>query len=94
MDDVLNKYYDYLKYELNYSDLTISDYQQHLGKYKEYLNERKLNYLKVNKDDVIEMLKYLDGLKLSIWSFPIIFRLLISSINCFLNNSYFSFPPV
>lgn len=65
MDDVLNKYYDYLKYELNYSDLTISDYQQHLGKYKEYLNERKLNYLKVNKDDVIEMLKYLDGLKLS-----------------------------
>ena len=65
MDDVLNKYYEYLKYELNYSELTISDYKQHLDKYKEYLNERKLNYLRVNKDEVIEMLKYLDSLKLS-----------------------------
>ncbi len=65
MDKVLDKYYDYLKYELNYTDNTISDYQLHINKYLEYLNNNHLDYTKVKKDDVTKLLKYLDAQKLS-----------------------------
>ena len=45
MDKVLEKYYEYLKYELNYSDNTISDYKLHILKYKEYLDKIDLTLL-------------------------------------------------
>lgn len=64
MNNILEKYRDYLKYELNYSENTISEYFLHLTKYMEYLDERKLDYLKITKDNVIVYLKYLDSLKL------------------------------
>ncbi len=63
--ELRQKYEDYLKYELNYSFNTIKGYFLHLDKYFEYLKENNINYLTINKDDVIEYLKYLDEKKLS-----------------------------
>ena len=88
MDKVLNKYYEYLKYELNYSDNTISDYKLHILKYKEYLDKNHLNYLNIKKDDVINMLKYLDSLKLSNRSISNILSALRSLYNYLLDEKY------
>lgn len=65
MEDIKNKYHDYLKYELNYSEHTISEYFLHLNKYLEYLEVHKLSYKCITKSDIITFLKYLDSLKLS-----------------------------
>ncbi len=65
MKETIEKYHDYLKYELNYSDNTIDDYFFHLKKYFEYLNTKKLVVEEVTKDDIIEFLKYLDSKKYS-----------------------------
>ncbi|MBQ6840925.1 MAG: tyrosine recombinase [Bacilli bacterium] len=64
MKDILEKYHDYLKYELNYSENTISEYFLHLTKYLDYLNELHLDYRYISKDNVITYLKYLDSQKL------------------------------
>lgn len=63
--DIKEKYNDYLKYELNYSDYTIKEYFLHLDKYFEYINLNKINYLNIKKDDVMGYLKHLDDQKLS-----------------------------
>jgi len=65
MKDILDKYNEYLKYELNYSENTISDYFLHINKYLEYLDNKSINYKLINKNDVIDYLKYLDSKKLS-----------------------------
>ncbi len=62
---ILKKYLDYLKYELNYSDHTIKGYLTHIEKFLIFLNEKKLNYLLLQKDDIIDYLKYLDKQKLN-----------------------------
>lgn len=54
---------DYLRVELNYSPNTIKSYENELLKFKEYLEMEKLDYLKINKDNVRSYLKYLDNLK-------------------------------
>ena len=59
------KYKEYLKYELNYSEYTIKNYLLHINKYLEYLNNNNINYNKITKDDILNYLKYLDSLKLS-----------------------------
>lgn len=65
MKDILNKYRDYLKYELNYSDNTISEYFLHLHKYLEYIEKLHWNYLCITKENIITYLKYLDSQKLT-----------------------------
>lgn len=65
MKDILDKYNDYLKYELNYSGHTISDYFLHINKYLEYINEKNISYKNITKNEIISYLKYLDSLKLS-----------------------------
>jgi len=64
MNDRLEKYLNYLKYELNYSENTISEYFLHLQKFLEYLKLRNIDYLNISKDNVISYLKYLDSLNL------------------------------
>lgn len=59
------KYEDYLKYELNYSENTIKDYIFNIGKYYEYLKEHNIDYKKISKEEIIEMLKYFDEQKLT-----------------------------
>ena len=59
----LEKFCDYLNYELNYSELTIKGYNDEINKFMVYCNEHNLNYKKLSNDDIREYLKYLDTLK-------------------------------
>lgn len=63
MEAGIKKYLEYLKVELNYSQNTISSYEIELYKYKEFIDTNKINYLKINKEEIREYLKYLDNKK-------------------------------
>ena len=65
INDAITKFLEYLEKELNYSEMTIIDYKSDLTIYKEYLELNKLNYLNINKNDIMCFLKYLDNLKYS-----------------------------
>ncbi|MBQ4583591.1 MAG: tyrosine recombinase XerC [Bacilli bacterium] len=56
----INDFIDYLTYELNYSDKTISSYEENITRFFCYLQTKKINYLKLSKDIIREFLKYLD----------------------------------
>lgn len=62
MKDYIEKYLNYLKYELNYSDNTVNSYRKDLEVYLDYLNMFKKDYRYMTKEDVIGYLKYLDKL--------------------------------
>lgn len=61
----LDEFIDYLDYELNYSDKTINSYEENIKSFLEHLQNKKKNYLKVNKDDIREFLRKLDQEKYS-----------------------------
>lgn len=62
--NLLNEFEEYLKYELNYSNYTIKNYLIHIKKYIEYLNNNNLAIDTIKKDNIIEMLKCFDSMKL------------------------------
>ena len=64
MIDDIKSYIIYLKKERNYSKLTVKNYTKDLEKFKLYLDDKHLNYLKLTKDDIRDYLKELDQLKL------------------------------
>lgn len=57
------KFLEKLKYEYNYSDLTINGYNYEITKFLDYLNNNHLDYKKINIDMIRNYLKYLDSLK-------------------------------
>ena len=61
----IDKFNEYLEYELNYSELTIKGYNEEINKFINYTKDNNLNYKKINNDNVREYLKYLDELKYS-----------------------------
>ena len=61
----LEQFIKYLTNELNYSTLTINNYERDIKDYLEYLDNKDLNYRNINKVDVINYLKFLDECKLS-----------------------------
>ena len=61
----LKEFIDYLKNNLNYSDLTIKNYERDINGYFEYLEAKDVNYQTIDKNDVITYLKFLDECKLS-----------------------------
>lgn len=65
MKDILINYEKYLKNELNYSDLTITNYLHDLNDYELYLETFSKDYQNINHEEVINYLKYLDAFKLS-----------------------------
>lgn len=85
---MLEKYNEYLKYELNYSFYTIKEYVLHVKDFITYCDNNGVNYLSLSKDDVINYLKFLDEQKLSNKSIGTI----LSSLRCFysylLDNNY------
>ncbi len=87
---MLEKYNEYLKYELNYSFYTIKEYVLHVKNFITYCDNNGINYLSLNKNDVINYLKFLDDQKLSNKSISTI----LSSLRCFysylLDNGYIS----
>lgn len=79
MKDYIEKFSEYLKYELNYSDNTIREYILHLNSFNEYIILNKINYFKMNKNDIMNYLKFLDSQKLNNRSIGNI----LSSLRCF-----------
>ena len=53
MDKDIKNYMLYLKNERNYSKLTLENYLFDLNKYKDYLDEHKINYINITKDGII-----------------------------------------
>ena len=60
----VDKFFSFLKNELNYSELTIKSYQLDLTDFFRFLEKSKKNYLNINNEDVRDYLKYLDSCKL------------------------------
>ena len=62
---MLDKFSDFLKYELNYSEFTINGYSEEITKFLSFCDESKINFKKLTNDDIRSYLKYLDNLKYS-----------------------------
>ena len=63
MKDIILKFIDELKYEKNYSDLTIKGYLNNLDVFLEYLNENNIkSYNKVEYQDIRLFINYLYNL--------------------------------
>ncbi len=54
---MIERYEEYLKYELNYSNYTIKEYIIHVKEFLFYCDENKIDYLNINKDIIIDYLK-------------------------------------
>ncbi len=65
IEEVMQKFLEYIEKELNYTKMTIIDYQEDLELFAKYLNNNNLNYLNLTKDNIIDYLKYLDEKKYS-----------------------------
>lgn len=63
IEEAINRYLEYVIKELNYSAMTRNNYESDLKNFKDFLNIKKYDYLKINKEIVLEYLKYLDGFK-------------------------------
>lgn len=61
IEELVNKYLEYCLKELNYSLNTIEGYKRDLDKYIVYINKENINYLNINKNDILNYLKYLDS---------------------------------
>ncbi len=60
----IDKFLFLLKNELNYSEFTIKSYQLDLTDFFEYIKKSKINYLRINNNEVRGYLKYLDSCNL------------------------------
>lgn len=63
-EEVLDNFFKVLKSEYNYSDYTIKNYKLDLTLFFNFLNKSNINYLYLNKDNVLAYLKYLDKMNL------------------------------
>ena len=63
-EEVIDNFFKVLKNEYNYSDYTIKNYKLDLTLFFDFLNKSNINYLYINKDNVIDYLKYLDKMNL------------------------------
>lgn len=63
-EKVIDNFFKVLKNEYNYSDYTIKNYKLDLTLFFDFLNKSNINYLYLNKDNVLAYLKYLDKMNL------------------------------
>lgn len=64
MEEIVYKFLDYMKLELNYSENTINNYQLDLADFFAFIKKNNLDYLHFNRDGVRAYLKYLDDCNL------------------------------
>ncbi len=65
MDEYIDKYLEYLKYQRHYSELTISSYEEDLVFFKEYIEENKVSFLDIDYAFIRKFYNYLDSCKYS-----------------------------
>lgn len=63
-EEVIDNFFKVLKSEYNYSFYTIKNYKLDLTLFFDFLNKSNINYLYLNKDNVLAYLKYLDKMNL------------------------------
>ena len=56
----MKEYYDYLQYELNYSQHTIDSYVSHVENFLLYIKTKNIDKYNLKKEDILGYLKYLD----------------------------------
>ncbi len=61
-ESYVNSFLEYLDFELNYSNKTIITYKQNLKIYGKFLEDNKINFLKINKDIANKYKAYLINL--------------------------------
>ena len=65
LENIIEKFIEYIEKELNYTLQTKENYKRDLICYKDFLNENKINYITINKIQILDYLKYLAYLKYS-----------------------------
>ncbi len=65
IEEAIEKFLEYIDKELNYTSMTVIDYHNDLVLFANYIKNNNLNYLNLNKNDIINFLKYLDEKKYS-----------------------------
>lgn len=65
MNNLINEFEKFLKFQKNYSDYTIDNYIKDITEYNEFLNTNKFKYSNVNYQDCIKYLNFLNDRKLS-----------------------------
>lgn len=76
---MIEKYNEYLKYELNYSEYTIKEYIIHINEFISYCKNNNIDYQNINKDIIMNYLKYIDNLSNKSIS------AVLSALRCFYN---------
>ena len=59
MEKRLNLFLEFLKNDKKSSDNTIQSYRRDIEQYQKYIDDNRMNYLKVNKNDIEEYIVYL-----------------------------------
>lgn len=65
MEKKLNLFIKYLENEKRYPETTVTSYKKDLIKYEDFIKKSNIDYLKINHDEIILFLKYLDSDSLS-----------------------------
>ena len=58
-NELLDKYLEYLEYQKAYSNYTVDSYREDILEYLNYLNNEKIDYLKINYNQIRGYLRYL-----------------------------------
>lgn len=65
LESVIENYLEYVLKELNYSIQTMAGYKKDLMAYSDFLKQHNIDYLRINKKEIMSYMKYLDYLKYS-----------------------------
>ena len=60
MEKYINNFLKFIKEEKKLSDNTLQSYKRDLVQFEEYLNENKVNYMKVTEEDISQYLKCIE----------------------------------
>ncbi|MGN0992716.1 MAG: site-specific tyrosine recombinase/integron integrase [Bacilli bacterium] len=93
MTEYIDKYLEYLLYQKNYSENTITSYEEDLEFFKKYLEENKINFLKVDYAIIRKFYNYMDNLGFSKSTISRKVSSLRSFYKYLARNNYISYNP-
>lgn len=93
MTEYIDKYLEYLLYQKKYSENTITSYEEDLEFFKKYLEENKINFLKVDYVVIRKFYNYMDNLGFSKSTISRKVSSLRSFYKYLARNNYISYNP-